>query len=734
LAVRRGGGPVAAGGAALTARDLWGILRRHPLLLVVTTAGVTAAALALCLALRLTVPVYRSEGLIRCKMPVTEDILQGNPELPRLELIEMQTANQTLYLRSEGFLMRAMDRSRVRETSWYQKRRYSPENQLKDLQAAFTAAPQRNTEFVVVRMEAPSPAEAQLILSEILSQFDQDVEQQATGLLRKNLSALQTQRQPLETQLLDKRRQLDQLRQQAKVPAWEQGRTVVLDELQMMNQEKVLLTAKSQQAESDLRRLLQERTDGIVSGEVLQAIERNPEVLGYRNQIVMMQTRLAGLQARLGPGHPEVKQAEALLAGLGEQSRQKDTELQQQYAAAQEVLLRDNLRSLQAQYEAASSRYDELAAQQSQLDERYAQYLRLQREIEDTQKMLEQFDQRINATRVAIENTDRKRVEVAMPATTPLTVSFPRFLIFGLGGCLLGLMGALGLVFLREVLDDRVRTPSDVARYLQLPLLGWAPRYDEAELGQLEVAMISHTHPQALLSEAYRQVRTNLHFSAPSDELKTLLVTSSSPGEGKTMTAVNLAITFAAEGRRVLLVDANFRRPALNRLFRREGAPRGLSNLLVGHCTGADIIAASEIENLEVADAGPVPPNPAVLLSGERMKAFLESQRSYYDLVILDGPPVLLVTDARVLAGRADGTILVVDAGSGTRGMAQRMIRELRADKVNLVGVVLNGVLPQKGGYFRQTYRTYYEYIGAGGAATLPDQPVAELSQREAGA
>jgi len=244
-------------------------------------------------------------------------------------------------------------------------------------------------------------------------------------------------------------------------------------------------------------------------------------------------------------------------------------------------------------------------------------------------------------------------------------------------------------------------------------LLGVVPEYDEAELGEVQVEKIAWEHPQSVVSEAFRQVRTNLHFSGPAENLKTLLVTSATPEGGKTTTAANVAATLASEGKRVLLVDGNFHRPALNRLFGREGAPRGLSNVLVGHNTVADVIHASGVEGLDVVDAGPTPPNPAVLLRGKRMQDFLSSQREHYDLVIIDGPPALLVADARILASSVDGTILVVHAGETSRGIVHRMLRELRTDKVNVLGVVLNAVRAEKGGYFREAYETYHRYVAS---------------------
>ena len=149
--------------------------------------------------------------------------------------------------------------------------------------------------------------------------------------------------------------------------------------------------------------------------------------------------------------------------------------------------------------------------------------------------------------------------------------------------------------------------------------------------------------------------------------------------------------------------------------------------MLVGQASAADVIRNAGIEGLDVMDAGPVPPNPAVLLSSERMQKLLSSQRDYYDHIIIDGPPALLLTDARILAGQVDGTIMVVHAGNTSRGVVGRMLRELKTDQVRILGVLLNAVRPQKGGYFRETYRSYYDYISP--EPEREPEPVAALPE-----
>jgi len=155
-------------------------------------------------------------------------------------------------------------------------------------------------------------------------------------------------------------------------------------------------------------------------------------------------------------------------------------------------------------------------------------------------------------------------------------------------------------------------------------------------------------------------------------------------------------------------------------MFPAEGTQRGLSNLLVGQVQESEAIRSTGTEGLALVESGPTPPNPAELLNSVRMREFLNHQKKHYDHIIIDGPPMLVVTDAKILAGFTDGTLLVVHAEDTPRGVVQRMLRELRAGNVRILGVLLNAVRPRRGGYFQESYDRYYEYIGGEKGTSLP--------------
>ncbi|WP_082795354.1 CpsD/CapB family tyrosine-protein kinase [Alkalihalobacillus trypoxylicola] len=212
-------------------------------------------------------------------------------------------------------------------------------------------------------------------------------------------------------------------------------------------------------------------------------------------------------------------------------------------------------------------------------------------------------------------------------------------------------------------------------------------------------ALIANERPKSPITEQYRTIRTNIEFSSVDQELKTLLVTSSGPGEGKSTTAANLAIVLAQNGNDVLLVDTDLRKPTVHHTFGILNT-RGLTNLLMKTEVIEDVIQTSKVERLSILPSGPIPPNPAELLNSKTMELTLESFKSKYDIIVLDTPPVMAVTDAQVLGNKVDGSILVVSNGKTDRNQAVKTKELLSQTSSKLLGVVFNNKEVKKGNYY----------------------------------
>lgn len=215
--------------------------------------------------------------------------------------------------------------------------------------------------------------------------------------------------------------------------------------------------------------------------------------------------------------------------------------------------------------------------------------------------------------------------------------------------------------------------------------------------------LITIESPKAIVSEQFRTIRTNISFSNPDKEIKSIIVTSSSPGEGKSTNSANIAAVYAQGGKRVLLVDADMRKPTVHHTFDLKNT-KGLSNLLTHQITMSEAVHETEQQNLFVMTSGPIPPNPAELLASKSMNQFILDVTAAYDFVIFDVPPVLSVTDAQILSNRCDGTVLVVNAGEADKAMVQKAKEALVASKANILGVILNNYVLERDHYYYQYY------------------------------
>lgn len=218
--------------------------------------------------------------------------------------------------------------------------------------------------------------------------------------------------------------------------------------------------------------------------------------------------------------------------------------------------------------------------------------------------------------------------------------------------------------------------------------------------------IITEVNPKSPISEAYRTLRTNVDFSAIDEKLQVIMLTSASPGEGKTTTTTNLAVTYAQSDRKVLVIDADLRKPTMHHTFMKTNR-MGLTNVLTAQADPHDVIMETHIPNLHLLTSGPIPPNPSEILSSKKMTAFLDQMRACYDMIIIDTPPALAVTDAQIVATRCDGVILVILAGKVKKDMAIKMKANMDHVKARILGVVLNNVDRKSGeGYYYYYYGT----------------------------
>lgn len=448
--------------------------------------------------------------------------------------------------------------------------------------------------------------------------------------------------------------------------------------------------------------------------EVIPAAVENPVVTGLRKELTDLQLQLISAQARYQEAHPQIRtlraqirEAEGQLQAALRQSPKAEqlvpnTALQELRAQRAEarfriVALESQLAALRRYLSEQQALLEQLPLKQFQLDE-------LERKRRVTEQLYLDMLQRQVAARIreGSEPGSAQIIDTGRVPAKPISPRPERTLPFALA---LGLALALGMTFFIEYLDDTVKTPDDVERRLGMTFLGVIP------YTQMERTLVPLEHPKSPAAEAYRTVRSNLKFTALREFPKALLITSAGAGEGKTVTACNLAVVLAQAGHKVLLVDTDLRRPAMHRVFETDNTV-GITSYLVGDRAFEEVVQRTETPNLFVVTSGPLPPNPSELLEMERMGEFLQEAKEFADVVLLDSPPAIVVTDAIVLAPRVDGVLLVAEFGRVTREALRQVRHLLDTAQARIVGVVLNKLKAEQGGYYYYYYYYYYYHYG----------------------
>lgn len=368
------------------------------------------------------------------------------------------------------------------------------------------------------------------------------------------------------------------------------------------------------------------------------------------------------------------------------------------------------------------------------------EYTNLKVEIETRRQMFDELLKKQSETEVSARlqgtrDSNIRIIDSALMPGGPFRPSLRQDLTYGL---MLGLLLGVGIAFLIEFLDRTIKSPEEIERRLKLPTLAVVP--DITETGRVygygvdsgakgarpaaggakpaadrarsaaseQIELVPHDRPRSPISEVYRSLRTSLLLST-AEELKVIAVTSATAGEGKTATASNLGVVLAQLGRRVLIVDADLRKPRMHQVFRVSNRS-GLVNQLTGVVEPDAVFVETGVPNLWLIPSGPIPPNPSELLSSDRMREWLNAMRARFDYVIIDTPPSLAVTDATIVGALSDGLVLTFRAGKVTREDAKDCAERLRMAELKILGVVLNRHRSEAARYGRKT--RYYESYG----------------------
>lgn len=434
--------------------------------------------------------------------------------------------------------------------------------------------------------------------------------------------------------------------------------------------------------------------------ETIPAIASEPTIQALRSQILKAEQNFEEMSKKYGGKHPAMIKASEELNVL-------------QQKRAQEI--KRVVNSIKNEYDLAKSNEGSLRsmltttkAEALDVNEKFIQYGVLSRAVDTNRQLYDALIKRIKEQSVT-EEIQTVSVWVVEKAETPASPVKPRKALNIMLGLIIGLFGGIGLAFFFEYLDNTIKSPEDAEARLGLPVLGVVPLV-ESKGEALEELILKE--PQSVFAESYKTLRTAILLSYADSPPKNLLITSMGPEEGKTITSVNLAVTVARSGYSVLLIDSDLRKPRVHNVFRLNNLS-GLSTYLAGSSPDIDTIFKRPMTNLSILPSGPVPPNPSELLGSNRMKGLIEMLNSRFDIIIWDSPPLMSVTDARILSKILDGTIIIARAGKTTYDIVARGLKSLqgRPDsdlESRIIGIVINGFdIKKSDHYYYQYYNNY---------------------------
>ncbi|MCI0499550.1 MAG: polysaccharide biosynthesis tyrosine autokinase [Planctomycetales bacterium] len=719
----RPGAGTAGGGMEMTPREIMGILRRHVwmiIILMIFGTVIGGGAWFLC---NRYFPLYTSMRAIDVDPPIEIDPMEIASVQPQKDIYYQFRFTKASLIKQQNMLLNLLEQEKVRETNWF-KRYATVDDALKELDEDLAASAPRDNNYLMVSMRCRSAKDAMIIVDEMVRIFLLQQKELAQGGLKDELAQLKNQRDKIQATLNQIEASLESIRSGTRFARLNLGenqsfRDYMDEKLADLERQFSLYDGQKSQLESVIATLQARAATYDFDEVVKREVEEDPIARQMRASIAAMEPLLDQQLARFGEDHRLVKQTQATLKKMYDDYAERQRMIGELFRQSNLVDARDNMASLTQQLETTVQQLNAARAEYKEIDRIRSEYARYEQQRQENQTLLEDMNTLIGKKNAQHDNPRISKLASPYAATDPREVSFPRWELFFPGGFILGLLAGLGLAFLVEMANDLIRTPSDVVRHLKVPLMGMICHIrDDEDAEGIDMYHVVRQAPYSMMSEGYRQLRTNLRLSGPEGTMnKTLCITSGEGGDGKTTVAVNLVSTLLTEGRRVLLIDANFRRPSMSRLFPRpqangkaEFSDFGLSNYLLGQCANEDqVIRDGGLEGLFLIDSGPLPANPAELFSGERMKSLLDYCKTRFEYVIIDGPATL-VSDAKTLASQADATLVVLNASATHRGAAIRILRELRDIRANVIGTVLMGAKSRKGGYFREVYRSYQEY------------------------
>ncbi|HQU83159.1 MAG TPA: polysaccharide biosynthesis tyrosine autokinase [Pyrinomonadaceae bacterium] len=598
----------------------------------------------------------------------------------------------------------------------------------------------KDTRLISVSYRHTNPQLASFIVNAIIETFSKFNQEKRSGTQRKTNDFLSDRIADLQGQIkADENRLVALKKEVGRVETDDAGQTIVTERLTGLNKQLLDAENNRKNAEAQYKAVANspERQKAMTEDQMARYItERENDI---RTNINDIQKKIAELEAQkrklledYQPGAFEVQEVESQIKSLQTSIDNITKKNNEDLADFRNRTTKVLLESLKTKYISSQQAEDKIRAafnEQYNMAQGQSQgavsIKLLEQNITTNRGFLENLQKQVSENDVIAKGTDNNIsvAEISIPPDTPVS---PRRLTTVLAALFLSTLFGMGLALFLEYLDDTIRSTEEIENLLQLPALAAIPTIDSMPKRRLLLVgdkqnesdddnksakseLLIHKDSRSALAEAYRQLRTSILLSTAGHAPKSLLITSSLPSEGKTTTATNTAISLAQTGAKVLIIDADMRRPRLHSVFEISNA-EGLSSILSSELSEKemlDVVQYDEASKLHLLPSGPVPPNPAELIGSEQMSNFLKKMQNNFTHVVVDSPPIASFTDGVLIASMVDGVILVVNAGKSSKQVIRRSKQLLSEIGAKIFGVVLNNVnLRSQDNYYY--YQSYY--------------------------
>lgn len=565
------------------------------------------------------------------------------------------------------------------------------------LQGCITIQAVQGTRLIDILADHPDPKVAALLANGVANEF---IKQNVERKLSASLEAVRWLREQAaeHRQKVEKSEAvLQEYREKTYTVSFEDRQNIVVEKLKDLNSAVTGAKTGRLGAESEWNEL-KARLDADQEPGMIPAITANPLVSALGQQLANKEIAVSILRKRYKDKHP------AMISAMTELSEIKQKWNKACLEAAESI--KANYLMAKAKEESLQRALKEQEQEALDLSRNLIQYTMLKRNADGDQQLYEAILTRMKEAGVT-DQLDTHHIQVVDPARPPSSPYKPRKTRDILLACLLGAVLGVGFSFAAHFYDDKVKTHDDIESYLDLPLLSSIPTIKRTD--RLEKARVSHLEPRSLASEAFLTLRASIGLNPNARAARSILVTSTAPAEGKSFVAANLAIVFAHNQQRTLLIDADMRHPVQHEVFHVD-QKQSLRVFLTDSTSLEGIIHPTDIPNLDVIAAGQVPPNPSELLGSLRMRQLLAEASRKYDRIVIDSPPISAVSDPLILLPSVQGIVFVIHFSKVRRDIVARAVQKLREGRVPVLGAVLNNVDLEKHGYYYYPYRYSHYY------------------------